>query len=293
MKKAILLCCVGVVACSRPVPKVQPSVHYVVGSGWQVENAWFYPREDFSYQATGLAVRQQQEKTASALTMDGEVRDDATMTGSHPTLQLPAVVTVMNLDNGREVTVRLNDRGPKEIGRLLGLSRKAADLLGMGTGPARVRIVEDEAASRHLAEILPGGPMLQINAAPLETVTQTQLKEAKAGARVGRAVPAVQQSAPQEAPVAGGPIVLSDLPATWRQGMPVAGQFWVETADFTSRYAAAREAARQGASVVPSFTQQGKMWAVRHGPFATISEADVALRHALADGLTGSHIVVE
>ncbi|WP_231948528.1 septal ring lytic transglycosylase RlpA family protein [Acetobacter senegalensis] len=133
------------------------------------------------------------------------------MTGSHPTLQLPAVVTVMNLDNGREVTVRLNDRGPKEIGRLLGLSRKAADLLGMGTAPARVRIVEDEAASRHLAEILPGGPMLQINAAPLETVTQTQLKEAKAGARVGRAVPAVQQSAPQEATVADGPIVLSDL----------------------------------------------------------------------------------
>ncbi|MFS8369814.1 septal ring lytic transglycosylase RlpA family protein [Acetobacter indonesiensis] len=293
MKKAVLACCLGVVACSRPVTKVQPAVHYVVGSGWQVGNAWFYPRENFSYQATGLAVRQKEEKGSSPLTTDGEVRDAMTMTGSHPTLQLPAVVTVFNMDNGREVTIRLNDRGPKEVGRVLGLSRKAADLLGIGPNPARVRIVEDENTSRQLAEILPGGPVLQINTAPLETVAQTQLDAPVAGARVGRAVPSVQSASIATTPTNAGGVTLPDLPAQWRQGSPVGGQFWVETTDFTSRYTAAREAAREGATVVPSFTQQGKMWAVRHGPFATISEADAALKRSLADGLTGSHIVVE
>lgn len=174
MKKAVLLCCVGVAACSRPQqPAVKPDVHYVVGPAWQAGATWVYPREDFSYQARGLAVRQ--AASTQPLTTDGEVRNPLSMTGSHPTLQLPAVVTVINLDNGREITIRVNDRGPAEAGRVLGLSPKVADLLGVGAEPARVRVVEDEVTSRQLAEVLPGGPMLQINAAPREAVRQTDL----------------------------------------------------------------------------------------------------------------------
>ncbi len=293
MKKAILLCCVGVVACSRPQqPTVQPDLHYVVGPAWKVGAAWMYPREDFSYQAMGLAVRQ--EDSAQPLTTDGEVRNPLSMTGSHPTLQLPAVVTVINLENGREITIRVNDRGPAEAGRVLGLSRKAADLLGMGAGPARVRVMENEMASRQLAEVLPGGPMLQINTAPLESVKQTDLgAAAPASHSAGAPAPTVPQTAPANQNTAQAVTQLPQLPVEWRQGQPVFTQLWVETADFTARGAAARLAAREGGSVWPSFTPQGKMWAVRQGPFTTISDADAALKRALADGLTGSHIVVE
>lgn len=293
MKKAVLLCCVGVAACSRPQqPAVKPDVHYVVGPAWQAGAAWVYPREDFSYQAMGLAVRQ--PASAQPLTTDGEVRNPLSMTGSHPTLQLPAVVTVINLDNGREITIRVNDRGPAEAGRELGLSPKAADLLGVGAEPARVRIVEDEAASRQLAEVLPGGPMLQINAAPREAVRQTDLSGSGAILQnTGVSPQPEQQAASAGQATAQAALQLPELPVQWRQGQAVATQLWVETADFTARGAAARLAAQDGGSVWPSFTPQGKMWAVRQGPFTTISDADAALKRALADGLTGSHIVVE
>lgn len=293
MKKAVLLCCVGVAACSRPQqPAVKPDVHYVVGPAWQAGGAWVYPREDFSYQAKGLAVRQ--AASAQPLTTDGEVRNPLSMTGSHPTLQLPAIVTVINLDNGREITIRVNDRGLAEVGRVLGLSPKAADLLGVGAEPARVRVVEDEVTSRQLAEVLPGGPMLQINTAPREAVKQTNLNGSAAALQnAGVSAQAEPQTAPAGQIAAPAAVRLPELPAQWRQGQPEATQLWVETADFTARGAAARLAAQDGGSVWPSFTPQGKMWAVRQGPFTTISDADAALKRALADGLTGSHIVVE
>lgn len=268
--------------------------HYVVGAAWQVGGVWVYPREEFAYQATGLAVRVDKAKNDQPLTTDGEVRSELTMTASHPTLQLPAIVTVTNLENGRGVKVRLNDRGPDKPGRILGVTPKVASLLGMTDQPVRVRIVEDEQASRHLAEILPGGPALQINAAPLEGVEQTQLAGGQAGGRAVRDVPSVKNV--EASPTTMGADVataMAALPVAWWQGTPVSTQLWIETTDFTSRYAAVREAAREGGSVVPTFVMQAKMWAVRHGPFATISETDAALKRLLANGLTGSHIVVE
>jgi rare lipoprotein A len=54
--------------------------------------------------------------------------DPAALVAAHRTLQLPAVVLVWNLDTGREIRVRVNDRGPSEPGRVIGLSRRAATL---------------------------------------------------------------------------------------------------------------------------------------------------------------------
>nr|WP_230975493.1 RlpA-like double-psi beta-barrel domain-containing protein [Acetobacter garciniae] len=272
-------------ACSHG-QRARPDPHYVVGAPWQADGRWFYPREEFSWQGTGVAVRQTGKD--GELTADGEVRDSTTMTGSHQSLQLPSVVRVINLENGREVTIRLNDRGPAEAGRMIALSARAADLLAMGRGPAQVRVVEDEAASRQLAETLPGGPMLQISAAPLERVTQTDLGGAQGVSVVGTdSGPPPADGAPRAAPV------LPDLPAVVRQGQPGPGTFWVETMDFTSRYAAMVQAARQGGVLRPAMVGQGMLWAVRFGPFVTIQEADAALKRALATGLTGSHLVVE
>ena len=63
------------------------------------------------------------------------------MTGAHPTLPLPAWVRVTNLENGRSVVVRLNDRGPFAKDRIIDLSRAAAEQLDMiRTGTARVEV---------------------------------------------------------------------------------------------------------------------------------------------------------
>lgn len=77
-------------------------------------------------------------------TASGEIYDSSRMTAAHRDLPLGTVVDVTNLDNGKRVQVRINDRGPFIHGRVIDLSRAAADqlgLLGPGVGPVRITIV--------------------------------------------------------------------------------------------------------------------------------------------------------
>lgn len=74
-------------------------------------------------------------------TATGETYDMNGMTGAHPTLPLPTWVRVTNLENGRSVVVRLNDRGPFARDRIIDLSRAAAEALDMvRAGTARVEV---------------------------------------------------------------------------------------------------------------------------------------------------------
>jgi rare lipoprotein A len=74
-------------------------------------------------------------------TADGEWFDARALTAAHKTLPLPSVVEVTNLDNGRRIEVRVNDRGPFVAGRIIDLSRAAAERLGFaGQGVAHVRV---------------------------------------------------------------------------------------------------------------------------------------------------------
>ncbi len=74
-------------------------------------------------------------------TSNGEVYDMHAMTAAHKTLPLGVFVKVRNRDNGREVVVRVNDRGPFVKGRIIDLSYSAAKKLGVdvaGTAPVRI-----------------------------------------------------------------------------------------------------------------------------------------------------------
>jgi rare lipoprotein A len=74
-------------------------------------------------------------------TATGETYDMHAMTGAHPTLPLPTWVRVTNLANGKSAVVRLNDRGPFARGRIIDLSRAAAEALDMvRAGTARVEV---------------------------------------------------------------------------------------------------------------------------------------------------------
>ncbi len=86
-------------------------------------------------------------------TSSGEPYDMYAMTAAHKTLPLPTYVEVHNLDNGRRIVVRVNDRGPFKANRIIDLSYAAASRLGItDTGTARVRIrAIDPAAPPRLA----------------------------------------------------------------------------------------------------------------------------------------------
>ncbi|MBW6512163.1 MAG: septal ring lytic transglycosylase RlpA family protein [Desulfuromonadaceae bacterium] len=74
-------------------------------------------------------------------TSNGETYDMHAMTAAHKTLPLGVFVRVKNLDNGKETVVRVNDRGPFVVGRIIDLSYAAArqlDVVGPGTAPVRI-----------------------------------------------------------------------------------------------------------------------------------------------------------
>ncbi|MCP4570910.1 MAG: septal ring lytic transglycosylase RlpA family protein [bacterium] len=80
-------------------------------------------------------------------TASGEVFDMHAMTAAHKTLPFGTRVRVTRLDTGRDVIVRINDRGPFVAGRIIDLSRKAAqelDMLQSGVVRVRVRVLDDE-----------------------------------------------------------------------------------------------------------------------------------------------------
>ncbi len=90
---------------------------------------------------------------ASKPTASGEAFDPDAMTMAHPSLPFDSIVRVKNLQNGRSVELRVNDRGPYEKGRIADVSRAAARELGMlrrGVVRARIELlrVGDDARAR-------------------------------------------------------------------------------------------------------------------------------------------------
>lgn len=115
------------------------------------------PREGWS--ETGLASWYAYEAT-SRTTANGEHFDTDELTAAHKTLPLPSIAEVTNLDTGRKVQVRVNDRGPFVDGRVIDLSREAAKSLGIfNNGTAKVRVTFLGPAGASGAPKAYGGPV--------------------------------------------------------------------------------------------------------------------------------------
>jgi rare lipoprotein A len=125
---------------------------YKVGKPYRVGSVWYYPQEDFRLAETGIA-SWYGPNFHGKRTANGERYDQHELTAAHRTLQMPSLVRVTNLENGRAVVVRINDRGPFKHGRVIDLSKRAAELLGfVNKGTARVRLEVLPQESRQMAE---------------------------------------------------------------------------------------------------------------------------------------------
>ncbi|MBB4284735.1 septal ring lytic transglycosylase RlpA family protein [Roseospira goensis] len=134
----------SVAAAVSPDPQREGS--YKVGAPYEIGGRRYTPAEDFAYDEVGVA-SWYGPKFHGRRTANGERFDQNAMTAAHPTLPMPSVVQVTNLENGRRVTVRVNDRGPFADNRIIDVSKKAADLLGFrhqGTARVRIRILAEE-----------------------------------------------------------------------------------------------------------------------------------------------------
>ncbi len=152
--------CLSLTACAtsptlsppRPIPPAGLSTQ----RPYQVDGVWYYPLPSAQgYQAEGLASWYGPHFNGKP-TSDGEIYNMYAMTAAHKTLPLGTHVKVTDVENGRSVIVRINDRGPFVAGRIIDLSYKAAHELGMtraGVAPVRIEAVQ-LAAQRHVGHKL-------------------------------------------------------------------------------------------------------------------------------------------
>ena len=142
---------------------------YKIGNPYQINGKWFYPEINYDYDQVGMASwygpNFHGKKTAN-----GERFDQNKVSAAHKTLPMPTIVKVINLENNKELIIRINDRGPFVDGRIIDLSKEAAKQLGvLEKGVAKVRVVVQELESRKLAMDLQNSSSSQFDAVSAKT----------------------------------------------------------------------------------------------------------------------------
>lgn len=289
---------------------------YKVGKPYQIGGVWYYPKEDWTYDHTGIASWYGPNFHGKA-TANGEVFDQWAVTAAHKTLPMPSLVRVTNLENGRSLVVRINDRGPYKPGRIIDLSRRSAQLLDIeskGTAKVRVQVLTNE--SRALAERAKAG---QTQLARADTPIQGDTVMAREPV-VSQHLPAPKPApASTTAPVAQAPItpapveVATTQPVTpvttgteygtGAQGsvslVPVAGtpRVYVQAGAFSNPDNAERVRRRLvqvgQVAVTPVEVNGRQLYRVRVGPLDNVTQADRTLAQVIDAGYQGARTIVD
>lgn len=117
---------------------MMPAPRYYIGNAYKVEDVQYIPTEDFTYNQTGMAGIIPAELNGTK-TSNGETYDMNQMVATSKTLPLPTIAKVTNLENGENVIVRVNNRGPFVNTRIMDLSAAAAQKIGL-TNQTRVQV---------------------------------------------------------------------------------------------------------------------------------------------------------
>ncbi|MBM3517487.1 MAG: septal ring lytic transglycosylase RlpA family protein [Alphaproteobacteria bacterium] len=241
---------------------------FKVGKPYRVDGVWYYPRIQPDYDETGVA-SWYGEPFHGESTANGEIYDMNALTAAHQTLPLPSVVRVTNLENGRGLVLRVNDRGPFVNGRIIDVSRRAAQLLGFhGKGTAKVRVqVLDDAALR----------VATANDADPETAAFGKASSA-ARERAQRKAAVLQAKATDAAPPETEPELYVQAGAYRREDNAV------KTRDRVSAF---------GAAKISTVVRDGvTLFRVRIGPLESVGQADGVLDSMLDSGITDARIIV-
>jgi len=305
-KLALAVSAVALAACSTtPAPKpapppvvtVPPSVGvYKIGQPYQVDNIWYYPREQPDYDETGIA-SWYGPTFYGKQTANGEMYDGNALTAAHKTLPMPVNVRVTNLDNGKSLVVRVNDRGPYARGRIIDLSKRAAELLDVvQTGTARVRVTylgradingkPPDITPPAIASALPAMPSGKVDSGALGAVP---------GAPV--APPVREASLPKPAQSIPSAMFTDNQPdgKVTRLPVPTATNLYVQLGAFSKLDNAKALLARVGGDLRISVFHRGgqTLYRVRSAPLHSVDDADATLARITGAGANDAHIVVD
>ncbi|MGE3622425.1 MAG: septal ring lytic transglycosylase RlpA family protein [Bdellovibrionales bacterium] len=292
---------------SGPVhkPPVAGGANYKVGTPYEISGTWYYPKEDYSYDATGIASWYGADFHGGK-TANGEIYNKDELTAAHTTLPMPSLARVTNLDNGRSVVVRINDRGPFKHSRLIDVSQRAAQLLGFekqGTAKVRVQVLADE--SKAIADAMRryGGPSTApvtvasteaqpgVAAAPRSAVMAQELEPVsntvQTAPKPTLTTPQIHEELVETRPVAEA--VQVPVPAT-SDIYVQAGAFKVlENANRLKQNLSSIGQVQVSSAVVHGDT----FYRVRIGPIASVAKADVILAKTAQAGVEKARIIVD
>jgi rare lipoprotein A len=291
-----------VAACStapEPISGPPPaSGAYKIGSPYQIDGTWYYPREQPDYDETGVASWYGPDFYGHR-TANGEMYDGTAMTAAHRTLPLPVNVRVTDLDNGRSIVVRVNDRGPYAKGRIIDLSAAAAQALGMvRTGTARVRVTylgRADLNGEPPPTETPPEAVLAAKAAPTAKIDTAAL-DIVPGIPVATAPPSVASPVP---PPTSLPPPINTEPTGQVTTVPVPAttHLYVQAGAFSTLANADRLKTRLAAagdlSISPIDRGGQRLYRVRCGPYDDVESADAALARLSGLGSNDAQIVVD
>jgi len=267
---------------------------YKVGQPYQVDNVWYYPREQPDYDETGIA-SWYGPTFYGHHTANGEMYDGSALTAAHKTLPMPVNVRVTNLDNGKSLVVRVNDRGPYARGRIIDLSKRAAELLDVvETGTARVRVTyigradingaPPQETPPEIASALPAAPTSKVDTEALGTVKGAAVAPPGKVNKMPTAPIPVQLFADNQ----------PDGKVT-RVPVPPVTRLYVQLGAFSNLKNAKALLAKVGGDLRISTLQRGgqTLYRVRSAPLASVADADAALARITGAGANDAHIVVD
>jgi rare lipoprotein A len=267
---------------------------YKIGQPYQVDNVWYYPREQPDYDETGIA-SWYGPTFYGHRTANGEMYDGNALTAAHKTLPMPVNVRVTNLENGKSLVVRVNDRGPYARGRIIDLSKRAAELLDVvETGTARVRVTyisradingaPPEETPPAIASALPAAPTAKVDTEALNLVPGAPVAPSGKTRKMPSA-PIPSQMFADNQPT--GQVTRVPIPPETR--------LYVQLGAFSNINNAKALLAKVGGDLRISTLQRGgqTLYRVRSAPFGSVADADAALARITGAGANDAHIVVD
>ncbi len=292
---------VALSACAGKPPPKTTGV-YKVGQPYKVAGVWYYPREQPDYDETGIASWYGPDFHGKP-TANGETYDMNALTAAHKTLPMPVTVRVTNLENGRSILLKVNDRGPFVNGRIIDVSRRGAQLLGFsGPGTAMVRgQMADGGAGAFVASKphTSAEEKTLVAAAPTSGVSSQVLSGSVADpkTRSQSAVrPPPSSLASDRAPTASS--TQTAEPQVEFRPVPAVRNLYVQVGAFRDLLNAERLRGRL-LRAEPSFQVSAKLidgksfYRVRTGPLASVEIADATLARVIAAGQSGAQIIVD
>lgn len=291
--------------CAGKPPPPAPKPVYKVGQPYQVAGVWYYPREQPDYDETGIASWYGPDFHGKP-TANGEIYDMNALTAAHKTLPMPVNVRVTNLENGRSLVLKVNDRGPFVNGRIIDVSRRSAQLLGFGaagTAPVRVQIMD--AAGGKAGAFVAARPHTSAEEKTLAAAAPSSgvSSQALPGSVMDPKAKPAAQGKPQTAPLeigkgAADPAEQMAEPQVEFRPVPAVRNLYVQAGAFRDAANAERLRGRllradPGFKVSTTVVEGKAFFRVRTGPLASVDAADAALARVIAAGQPGAQIIVD